>query len=107
MTKTLRSMAMLLALAVFAGTAGQHLADAQVKKDTKAKDAKEQVKDKDKDKAKGAGGTATFELYKDKGGKFRFRLLDSDGDSLAISGKGYETKAEVQKVIDEIKRDAA
>lgn len=100
MTKTLRGMAMLLALAVFAGTAGLYEAGAQVKKDTKAKDAKEQ----DKDKAK--GGAATFEVYKDKSGEFRFRLRAADGDLLASSGKGYATKADVQKVIDEIKRDA-
>ena len=108
MTRTLRGMAMLLALAVFAGTAGLYEAGAQVKKDTKAKDAKEQAKDKDKDKAKAppAGGAATFEVYKDKSGEFRFRLRAADGDLLASSGKGYATKADVQKVIDEIKRDA-
>ena len=62
------------------------------------------AQDKDKkDKGKAAAGTAVFEIYKDRGGEFRFRLKDADGNSLAISGKGHDTKAEVQKIIDEIK----
>jgi uncharacterized protein YegP (UPF0339 family) len=60
---------------------------------------------KDKDKKADAG--AVFELYKDQGDKFRFRLKDGDGDLLAISGKGYETKADCQKIIDAIKSQAA
>jgi len=47
-----------------------------------------------------------FELYKDKGGKYRFRLKDSEGHILAIAGKGYEEKAECQKVINSIKAHA-
>ena len=34
------------------------------------------------------------------------RLKDGDGTLLATSGKGYKTKADCQKVIDTIKRDA-
>ena len=99
MTKSFRGVAVLLALVVLAGIAGLHFAAAQVKdKDAKAKDAK------DKDKV--ATGTTTFELYKDKGGEFRLRLRNRDGDLLAISGKGYDTEADCQKVIDAIRRDA-
>lgn len=58
-------------------------------------------KDKDKDKA-----GAVFEVYKDKSGEFRFRLKDDD-TILAISGKGYKTKAELEKVIDAVKKEAA
>ena len=65
--------------------------------DKKAKDAK----------ATAAKAVATFELYKDNGGKFRFRLKDDDGTELAMSPRGYETKAECQKVIDGIKSSAA
>ena len=64
-------------------------------------------KDKDKDKDKKPDAGAVFELYKDQGDKFRFRLKDGDGDLLAISGKGYETKADCQKIIDAIKSQAA
>ena len=68
--------------------------------------ASAQQKDKDKDKGKDAAG-AVFEVYKDKGDEFRFRLNDGEGTTLAISGKGYKTKAECLKVIEEIKKDAA
>ena len=60
-----------------------------------------------KDKGKDAGkASAVFELYKDKGGEFRFRIKDEAGTMLAISGKGYDDKAEVLKVIDHIKKTA-
>jgi uncharacterized protein YegP (UPF0339 family) len=62
---------------------------------------------KARDKAPGAKAVATFELYKDNGGKFRFRLKDDDGTELAMAPRGYETKAECQKVIDDIKSSAA
>jgi uncharacterized protein YegP (UPF0339 family) len=67
--------------------------------------ASAQQKDKDKDKAKDAG--AVFEVYKDKGDEFRFRLNDGDGTLLANSGKGYKTKAECLKVVETIKKEAA
>ena len=54
-----------------------------------------------------AVATATFELYADSAKEFRFRLRDGDGALLATSGKGYKTKAECQKVIEAIRRDAA
>ena len=44
---------------------------------------------------------------KDKGGEYRFRLKDADGTLLATSGKGYDKKADCQKVIDTIKQTAA
>jgi len=66
---------------------------------------------KDKGKVKQPPPTpakgAAFELYKDKAGEFRFRLKDADGDLLAISGKGYKTKPDIQTVIDTIKSEAA
>src|SRR5262245_32156280 len=71
------------------GTVALHQASAQVK-DKKAK-----------------AGAATFQVYADKGGEFRFRLRDGEGKLLAISGKGYEKKAECMAVIDAIRREAA
>ena len=47
-----------------------------------------------------------FEVYKDKSDEFRFRLKDGE-HSLAIAPKGYKTKDDVLKVIDEIKKEAA
>jgi uncharacterized protein YegP (UPF0339 family) len=95
MIKVTRSVVLLLALAGAVGAAGFHSAAAQDKK----------VKDKGKDGK--AVATATFELYADSAKEFRFRLRDGDGALLATSGKGYKTKAECQKVIEAIRRDAA
>lgn len=85
-------MALLVVLAVLAGAFGPSIPAANAQKD----------------KAKGkAAATAVFELYKDSAGEFRFRLKDDEGTLLASSGKGYKTKADCQKVIDTIKKDAA
>jgi uncharacterized protein YegP (UPF0339 family) len=59
-------------------------------------------------KTKGKVATsAMFEIYKDKGGKYRFRLHDQDASLLANSGKGYEAKKDIDEVIDTIKKSAA
>jgi uncharacterized protein YegP (UPF0339 family) len=92
MRKVAYGLVMALVLVGPIGFAGLRFADAQDKKD------------KDKDKAT-AG--AIFEVYKDRGGEFRFRLKDGDGTLLAISGKGYDKKADVVAVIDAIKKEAA
>jgi uncharacterized protein YegP (UPF0339 family) len=93
MNKAIRNVALSLALAAAILPAGLHFAAAQ-------------DKGKDKDKGKDTKA-AVFELYKDSGGEFRFRLKDDEGTLLATSGKGYKTKGECQKVIETIKRDAA
>jgi uncharacterized protein YegP (UPF0339 family) len=93
MSKVMRRLLLPVALAA-AVALSLHPAAGQ---DKKAKDAK----------ATAAKAVATFELYKDNGGKFRFRLKDDDGTELAMSPRGYETKAECQKVIDSIKSSAA
>jgi uncharacterized protein YegP (UPF0339 family) len=54
----------------------------------------------------GKGGTAVFEVYTDKGGKYRFRLTQGD-ELLAIAGHGYESKQDCLKVIDTIRKVAA
>ena len=87
MAKTVRRLVVALALAAVVMPAGLDLAVAQDKKE----------------KGKTAAGTAVFEVYKDRGGEFRFRLKDADGNSLAISGKGHDNKADVLKIIEEIK----
>ena len=86
MRKIMRGLVMVLVFASPMVLVVPHLAEAQ-----------------DKGKAK----PAVFEVYKDKGGEFRFRLKDSDGDLLAISGKGYDKKEDCLAVIDAIKKDAA
>ena len=46
-----------------------------------------------------------FELYKDKAGKFRFRLKASNGQIIAI-GEGYGSKASARNGINSVKRHA-
>jgi uncharacterized protein YegP (UPF0339 family) len=89
MRKIIHGLALVLVLASPIVVAGPQFAGAQDKKD------------------KPAATTAVFEVYKDKGGEFRFRLKGTDGNLLAISGKGYDKKADCQAVIDAIKKDAA
>jgi uncharacterized protein YegP (UPF0339 family) len=91
MNRVIRTLVMPLVLAATFGMASLPLADAQEKKD------------KDKPPAK----AAVFEVYKDRGGEFRFRLKDADGVVLAIAPKGYDKKAECQAVIESIKKEAA
>jgi uncharacterized protein YegP (UPF0339 family) len=86
---------MALILFCAAGLFAPHFAGAQDKKD-KAKAA-----------TSPATSTSVFEVYKDKGGDYRFRLKNGDGHLLAISGKGYEKKEDCLAVIDAIKKDAA
>ena len=47
-----------------------------------------------------------FELYKDKGGKFRFRLKASNGQVIA-TGEAYETKASAAKGIESVRKNAS
>jgi hypothetical protein len=47
-----------------------------------------------------------FELYKDKAGKFRFRLKASNGQVIAV-GEAYETKASALNGIASVQKNAA
>jgi uncharacterized protein YegP (UPF0339 family) len=49
---------------------------------------------------------AVFELYKDKGDEYRFRLVSGD-DKLAMSPHGYKTKEDAMKAIEAIRKEAA
>jgi uncharacterized protein YegP (UPF0339 family) len=96
MNKVMRCLVLPLALAAVVALS-LHPAAGQ---DKKAKDAKDT-------KTPAAKAVSTFEVYKDNGGKFRFRFKDDEGNELAMAPRGYETKAECQKVIDGIKSSAA
>jgi uncharacterized protein len=48
-----------------------------------------------------------FEVYKDKGGDFRYRMVDDAGTNLGGASKGYGKKEDVLKVVNAIKKDAA
>lgn len=47
-----------------------------------------------------------FELYKDKGGEFRFRLKAGNGEVIATASEGYTTKAGALKGIESIRNNA-
>ena len=46
-----------------------------------------------------------FEVYKDKAGKFRFRLKAANGQIIAV-GEAYESKAAVMHGIESIRSNA-
>jgi uncharacterized protein YegP (UPF0339 family) len=50
---------------------------------------------------------AKFEVYKDKGGEFRWRLRATNSQILATSGDGYAAKRDCLHAIDSVKRAAA
>ena len=50
---------------------------------------------------------AKFELYKDKKGEFRWRLLASNGQAIASSGEGYTTMANAKAGIESVKKNAS
>ena len=54
---------------------------------------------------KGRAMAGKFELYKDAGGKFRFRLKASNGQVIAV-GEAYETKTAAMSGIESVKKNA-
>jgi uncharacterized protein YegP (UPF0339 family) len=51
-------------------------------------------------------GKLKFEVYKDAGGDYRWRLKSANGQILATPGQGYGAKADCTKAIDSIKQGA-
>ncbi len=49
---------------------------------------------------------STFELYKDKAGEFRWRLVHQNGNMIANSGEGYSTKENALHGIHSVKNEA-
>jgi uncharacterized protein YegP (UPF0339 family) len=49
---------------------------------------------------------ATFELYRDKAGEYRWRLIHENGNIIADSGQGYTTKANAENGIKSVKENA-
>lgn len=71
---------------------------------TKKEDAKKGVERIQKD----AGSEAvTFEAYEDNAKKYRWRAKVKNGSVIASSSSGYETKAEAEKVVKMIEKEAA
>ena len=49
---------------------------------------------------------ASFELYKDKKGEFRFRLKASNGQTI-LASEGYKQRASAMKGIESVRRNSA
>ena len=49
---------------------------------------------------------AKFELYKDKSGEFRWRLIASNGQMIANGGEGYKSKESAKNGIESVKKNA-
>jgi uncharacterized protein YegP (UPF0339 family) len=49
---------------------------------------------------------AKFELYKDAKGEFRWRLVASNGQTIATSGEGYKSKDSAKDGIESVKKNA-
>ena len=54
-----------------------------------------------------AAAAATFEMYKDKAGEYRWRLRMQNTKVIATSGEGYTTKRACEDAIESVKKNAA
>ena len=50
--------------------------------------------------------TATFELYEDSAGDYRWRLRHENGNIIADSGEGYASKQKARQGIESVKENA-
>jgi uncharacterized protein YegP (UPF0339 family) len=50
---------------------------------------------------------AKFELYKDAKSEYRWRLVASNGQTIATGGEGYKTKESAKGGIESVKKNAA
>lgn len=48
---------------------------------------------------------AKFELYKDKAGEYRWKLIAPNGQTIAV-GEGYKTKDSAKNGIESVKKNA-
>ena len=46
---------------------------------------------------------ATFELYEDKAGEYRWRLVHDNGNIIADSGEGYSSKSNAEDAIERVR----
>src|SRR6476469_548754 len=93
----MRKLCGLLVLALVLGvlaTGGPGPAEAQ--------DKTKKMKEKDKKGAK-EPAAGTIEIYKDKGGDYRFRIRDAAGKVLAMPSRGRETRDGVLEYLEAIK----
>ncbi|MGB9965242.1 HVO_2922 family protein [Halobacterium sp. CBA1126] len=49
---------------------------------------------------------ATFEIYEDDAGQYRWRLVHSNGNIIADSGEGYASKQKARQGLESVKENA-
>jgi len=52
-------------------------------------------------------GTPHFDLYKDKSGEYRWRMVSSNGRVVADSGEGYSSKDGARRAIENVQSDVS
>ena len=57
--------------------------------------------------ASSQGKRATFEVYKDRSGEYRWRLRANNSQILAMAAQGYSDKRAAMNAIESVKRDVA
>ncbi|SDJ85097.1 hypothetical protein SAMN05216226_11089 [Halovenus aranensis] len=62
---------------------------------------------KDEDDEDGGGSDATFELYEDEGGAWRWRLVHTNGNIIADGGQGYSSKQKAKQGLQSVKTNAS
>ena len=49
---------------------------------------------------------ATFEVYEDRAGQWRWRLVHDNGNIIADSGEGYATRQKCEQGLESVKQNA-
>ena len=49
---------------------------------------------------------ATFEVYEDQAGKWRWRLVHDNGNIIADSGEGYASRQKCEQGLESVKQNA-
>ena len=49
---------------------------------------------------------ATFEVYEDRAGQWRWRLVHDNGNIIADSGEGYASRQKCEQGLESVKRNA-
>ncbi|WP_276259154.1 YegP family protein [Haloglomus litoreum] len=52
-------------------------------------------------------GTPHFEVFEDKAGEYRWRLLSKNGRIIADSGEGYSSKSGARRALENVQSDAS
>ncbi|MGQ3411715.1 amphi-Trp domain-containing protein [Natrinema sp. LN54] len=60
----------------------------------------------DADRATDSGRTSRFEVYEDKGGQWRWRLVHWNGNIVADSGEGYASRSNAERAARSVMRSA-